>query len=459
MSSELTAYELTNLDGLRVATQAVPGVRSVSIGVWIATGARHEREDQSGYAHCVEHLLFKGNPAFDATDVSDFFDRIGTDANAATSHENTVVYARVLDTHVESTLRALGQMVLAPGFADRDVETERDVILDEIAMYEDSPSDVVHELSAQLLYGTHPLARAILGSEESIGSVGGTHLAAFHSETYTLPTMALVAVGNVQHRAFLNAVRRSFLPAASQVHAEQSPLVERAGARNRRIPALVPVVQAVEKDTEQVQIALAGRSMTDSDPRRFAASVLDVILGGPPSSRLFTEVREKRGLAYSVYSFHAEFSDAGHFGVSLGVRPDRLAESLEVVRTEIDRIVAQPPTADELERAKDHIEGRLLLALESTNARMNRLGGAIVASRPVIPVERILEFVRSVSADDVQACAADVFADDNRTCAIVAADTDEAESAVRESGLVSLARGQTMGEGQGSQDAAPKVAS
>ena len=425
------AHRITEVDGLRVVTEHVPGVHSVSLGAWIGTGSRHETDASRGYAHFLEHLLFKGNERIDAEGISRFFDGIGTDANAATTREYTVVHARVLDRHVADSLGVFGEMAFAPALVAEDVDAEREVILEEIAMYEDSPSDVVHELADALVFADHPLGLPIVGTADSIAGARPEDVAAFHREHYQPSNIVVSAAGAVDHDAFVELVRSRMLAVRESSAAPEATAVA-SGAPGRH----VPVAEFRRKETEQTHIALVARGIRRDDDRRYALALLDTIFGNAPSSRLFLEVRERRGLAYSVYSFLSNHADAGQVGVYVGVRPDRTAAVLEVLRTELDRIVAEPPTAAEVELAKGHLEGRMLLSLESTTVRGNRLGASLVTEMPIEPLETTVERIRAVTADDLLELAREVYDPAGMSLAVVAEDLDEARRAADGAGLL-----------------------
>jgi predicted Zn-dependent peptidase len=424
------AHQITEVEtGLRVVTERVPGVRSVAVGAWMATGSRHEHDGERGYAHFLEHLLFKGNKRIDAEEISRYFDRIGTDANAATTREYTVVHARVLDRHVPDTLGVLGEMVLAPAMLPDDVDAEREVILEEIAMYEDSPSDVVHELADALVFAEHPLGMPIVGTAESITHATADELREFHERAYGHRDVVVSAAGAVDHDEFVQTVREQFLAGHPVPRGDREAAAGAPGVH-------VPTSELRRKDAEQAHLVLVGRGIRRDDERRYAAAVLDTIFGNAPSSRLFLEVRERRGLAYSIYSFLSNHADVGQCGVYVGVRPDRVATVLDVLRTELDRITSEAPSEEELELAKGHLEGRMLLSLESTTVRGNRLGASLVTGMPMEPLETTVERIRAVTAADLLALARDMYRPEQLSLAVVAEDIDDVRRAADLVGLL-----------------------
>ncbi|MCW2923374.1 MAG: insulinase family protein [Thermoleophilia bacterium] len=434
------AHRTTELeDGLRVVTERVPGVRSAALGAWIGTGSRDENDGCRGYAHFLEHLLFKGNERIDAEGISRWFDGIGTDVNAATTREYTVVHARVLDRHVGASLDTFGEMVFAPALVGDDIDSEREVILEEIAMYEDSPSDVVHELADELVFAGHPLGMPIVGTTESIEAARRGDLARFHAHHYAPGNIVVSAAGAVDHDEFVELVRDRFLAKRTGAASVPADGTDMATVDTAPGPH-VPTAELRAKDTEQSHLVLVGRGIRRSDDRRHAAALLDTIFGNAPSSRLFIEIRERRGLAYSVYSFLSNHADAGQCGIYVGVRPDRVGTVLEVVRAELDRITTEPPTQEELDLAKGHLEGRMLLSLESTTVRGNRLGASLVTGMPIEPLERTVERIRAVTAEDVLSLAQELFDPAGLSLAAVAEDVDVVRAGAADAGLLPAGR-------------------
>lgn len=426
MTHQPQQYELSTVDGIRIVSERVPSARSVSIAVWIGVGSRHEHDDERGYAHFVEHLLFKGNERVDATTISRFFDGIGSDANAATTKEYTVVHTRVLPRHLADTLGMIGEMVWHPAFDADEVASERDVILEEIAMYADSPSDVVHEIADELVYGDHALALPIVGTAASIEASTPEAVARFHRARYVHDRVVISAAGDVDHDELVELVRTRFLAGV------ESQADRMSGAAAQTIVAAPPVsAHAIQPDdSEQVHLCLSWPGLGRGDARRFTATVLDTLFGSTPGSRLFVEVRERRGLAYSVYSFQSSYVAGGQIGIYVGVREERLAETLAVLRAEIDRIRTELPAAEEVARAQDHLEGRTLLSMESSTVRGNRLGAALVNGQPIEPVEDAIEKIRAVTPEDVRALAAELYDPARLSCAAVAESPDVVRAAL-----------------------------
>jgi predicted Zn-dependent peptidase len=390
-------YVLSELDsGERVVSERVPSVRSIALGLWIGAGSRDERDDRAGVSHFIEHLLFKGSSAYSAQEIAEIFDGLGGELNAATSREHTVVYARVPDAHLETAVDVMADMVFSPAFAELDAE--REVVLEEIAMYEDTPQELVHDLFSEAVFGSHPLGRPVIGTRDVISTISRRAIAGFHRSTYNGGNIVIAAAGNLQHDRLLRLVdrARSKKAGADAKMRPRQPLV--------RVPP--PGLRFARKDTEQYHVCIGAPGISRSDRRRFAASILDAILGGSASSRLFQEIREKRGMAYSVYSFASQYTDTGLLGVYVGTREENLGPCLEIVGTEIAEIAAGHLRARELERAKENLKGRIMLSMESTSNRMTRLGKSLVSESELLSFERIIAEIEAVEPDAVAELAA-----------------------------------------------------
>ncbi len=389
---------LTELDsGERVVSERVSGVRSVALGFWIGVGSRDERDDRAGVSHFIEHLLFKGSRQFDARQIAETFDAMGAELNAATAREHTVVYSRVPDRHVDTALAVMTDMVFAPTFAD--VDQEREVVLEEIAMYEDTPQELVHDLLSEAVFGAHPLGRPVLGTAEVISSVSRRALSAYHRAAYTGGNIVVAAAGNIAHDRLVALLQRC--ERSSGAHPGATTRLHRPLTR---LPQ--PGLRFQRKDTEQYHVCLGATGISRSDRRRFAASLLDGILGGSASSRLFQEIREKRGMAYSVYSFLSQYTDTGLVGIYVGTREENLAACVEICVEQIAEIAAGRLRKGELERAKENLKGRILLSLESTSSRMSRLGKALVSDTELLTLERVMAEIDAVDRDELAELAA-----------------------------------------------------
>jgi predicted Zn-dependent peptidase len=387
-------------------------VRSAALGFWIGTGSAGEDESRAGLSHLIEHMLFRGTARYGSLEIDQLFDAMGAELNAGTGKETTSVYARVLDVHVPEALDVIGDMVWRPRFADDDLANERQIVLEEIAMYEDDPQDKVFDVLGEAVFHGHPLGRAIIGRAEVVASTPADGLAAFHAARYVPGNVVVSAAGSVDHDAFVDLVQRVE--------------VERPGATpppEYAPPEPTPAtVRFLKKVTEQVHVCLGGPGIPRDDERRYALRVLDAILGGTSSSRLFQEVREKRGLAYAVYSFQSLFAATGQVGLYVGTRPDNVAPALRVVGDELARLCQDPVTEEELARAKENVKGRVVLGLESTLARMNRLGSSLLAGLPLLTVDEIVERIDAVTRDDLLELSRELYAPGHLSAAAVGGD-------------------------------------
>ena len=386
-------YTVTTLDsGERVVSERVSSVRSVSIGIWIGAGSRDEAPSQAGMSHLIEHLLFKGSGRYSTVEIAQIFDGLGGELNAATSREHTLVYARIPDHHLVTAVDVMSDMVFAPAFAE--LETEREVVLEEIAMYEDAPQELVHDLIADAVFGDHPLGRPVIGTAEVISSIPQAAIARYHDEMYVPSNIVVAAAGNIKHEHIVELVQQG-------LERRSGNAATRANLRPPLVQAPPPQLRFQRKDTEQYHVCLAAPGISRSDRRRFAASLLDAILGGSASSRLFQEIREKRGMAYAVYSFISQYTDTGQIGVYLGTREDNLGDALAITAEQIGDIASGNLIAGELERAKENLKGRILLSMESTSTRMNRLGKSLITDSELLSLDRIVAEIDAVEASSV----------------------------------------------------------
>jgi predicted Zn-dependent peptidase len=409
MAAVLQKYVLSELDsGQRVITERLTHVRSVALGYWIGAGSRDERNGKAGVSHFIEHLLFKGTSSYSAQEIAETFDRLGGELNAATSREHTVVYARVPDDRLETAVDVMSDMVFCPLFAELDAE--REVVLEEIAMYEDTPHDYVHDLIAAAVFGNRPLGRPVVGTAEVISSIGRRSISAYHRAMYAPGNVVVAAAGNLQHNRLVELLER-----AERKQAEASARASRVRTPLVRTPA--PGIRFQRKDTEQYHVCLGAPGISRSDRRRFAASVLDNILGGSASSRLFQEIREKRGMAYSVYSFASQYTDTGQIGFYVGTREENLAACLEVAAAEIADIAAGNVSEAELERAKENLKGRIMLSMESTSNRMTRLGRSVITDTEILSLPRIIAEIDAVGPEAISELAGVLLAEERLSAA------------------------------------------
>jgi predicted Zn-dependent peptidase len=394
-------------------------VRSAALGFFVDAGSRGEAEEQAGLSHFLEHLLFKGTARFRSAEIDQLFDAMGAELNAGTDKESTTVYARMLDEHLPRAFDVMADMVWRPAF--HDVDPERQVVLEEIAMYEDDPQDTVFDVLGEAVFGAHPLGRSVIGRAPVIADTPVADIAAFHAERYLPSSIVVAAAGNVDHDAIV-ALSESTLGGPGRDGS--GPAVEPAPEDPE------PSVRFQRKDTEQVHVCLGGLGRARGDDRRFAARVLDAIFGGLSSSRLFQAVREERGLAYSVYSFTGQFADAGQIGLYVGTRPDNLAEALAVVGEELTRLREDPASEEELVRARENVKARVMLALESSSARMNRLGGSVLFGLPLLTPEEIVARIDAVTLEDLRALADELWATERLSAAGIGPDEDAFRGAV-----------------------------
>ncbi len=391
--------------GLRVITEQMPGIRSASVGVWVGVGSADETPKQHGCSHFLEHLLFKGTGERSAMDISASLDAVGGEFNAFTAKEYTCFHARVLDDDLPMTIDVLGDMVTSSTLAAEDVEAERDVILDEIAMHDDDPDDVVHNLFAEQAWGSAPIARNIAGTHASVETMPRGQVVRFYKRHYRAANTVVAAAGNVEHSAVLRAVKKSF-GRNGFLAADALPVTPTATDRVRRV---YPGVATATRPFEQVNLILGVNGITRTDDRRYALGVLNATLGGGTSSRLFQEVREIRGLAYSVFSFAAHHGDAGLVGVSVGCLPGRVDEVLATVRAELAKVAADGITEEELVRGQGQLRGGMVLGLEDSASRMSRLGKAELVYDELLSIDEVIERLEAVTLDEVRDLAAELF--------------------------------------------------
>jgi predicted Zn-dependent peptidase len=415
-------YLLTTLDGgTRVVTEPLPTVRSVAIGFWIGAGSRDEDDAHAGVSHFLEHLLFKGSDSYSAVEIAEVFDTFGGELNAATARDYTVVYARVMDDHLETALDVMTDMVFSPTLSDLDAE--REVVLEEIAMVEDTPQELIFDLITSAVFGDHALGRPVIGSADVIGAISRRSIAAYHRRRYRPDNVVVATAGSVDHDRLVGLVER-------MAHKASDPPARRAAARTPLVAAPPPSLVFRERETEQYHLCLAAPGIARSDRRRFTASILDGVLGGSASSRLFQEIREKRGLAYAVYTFSSQYADTGQIGIYVGTREENLAECLRIVAEQVEAIAADGPRPDELARAKENLKGRIMLAMELTSNRMSRLGKSLITDSELLSLDRLLAEIEAVDADAVAALAGVLLGLDRFSVAAIGPDEERLLEAV-----------------------------
>jgi len=413
-------HRLTTLDsGVRIVTEAMPSVRSVSLGLWIGTGSRTESEQQAGLSHLLEHLLFKGSSKYSSIEIDQIFDRMGAELNAGTGKETTSVYARVIDQHLPEAFDVMADMVFRPAL--REIDSERAVILEEIAMYEDDPQEKVFDLFGEAVFGDDPLGRAIIGRAPVIAQTPADEIAAFHHARYVPANVVIAAAGSVDHDELVALAQDRVAERGDLGGLPATPPVPAPRPGSRRFES---------KDTEQYHVCIGGAGISRHDDRRFALRVLDTIFGGTSSSRLFQEIREQRGLAYAVYTFTSAYADTGQVGMYLGTRPDNLVEALAVVGSELTRIREQPATPEELDRAKENLKGRVVLALESTGARMNRLGSEVLAGAPLLSLDEVVRRIDAVTLDHLAKLVDELWAPERLSAAGIGPEEERFDEAL-----------------------------
>ena len=390
----------------------MPGLRSATVGAWVGVGSRDETSGHFGSTHFLEHLLFKGTARRSAMDIAEAFDAVGGEANAATGKEHTCYYARVLDTDLPMAVDVIADMVTSARLETDELETERGVILEELAMNDDDPSDVVHEQFASGVLGEHPLGRPIGGTPETIREVPRDAVWEHYRWHYRPQTLVVSAAGGVDHDTLCAQVADALAAGGWDLADDASPTGRRdvareLGAGEHGLP-IVGVERSVRRHTEQANVIVGCTSLTATDDRRFTLSVLNAVLGGGMSSRLFQEVREKRGLAYSTYSFASGHADTGVFGLYAGCTPAKVDEVVALMVAEWERLAETPITSAELERSVGQLSGGLVLGMEDTGSRMSRLGKAELVHGALLSIDESLERVRAVTVQDVQELAAEL---------------------------------------------------
>jgi predicted Zn-dependent peptidase len=383
-------FARTVLDsGATVVTESMTEVRSVSCGFWFDVGARDEPDHLAGTSHFLEHLLFKGTKKRTAKDIADEFDAVGGDVNAFTGKEYTCYYSRVIAEDLPMALDVLSDMILNSKIDSDDFNSERNVILEEIAMHEDAPDELVHDLFYRQVWDGHPLGRPVLGYNETIGAVTRDQVADYWNERYGPKNLVVAAAGNLEHD---HLVRR-----IDELFSGEGARTSRTGAA----PEAHLGVNVHKRPTEQAHIVLGTEGLSRSHEDRHALALLDTILGGGMSSRLFQEVREKRGLAYSVYSYRALFADTGTFAIYAGTTPQNAETVIDIALSEVDSILTDGVTQAEFDRAKGHVRGSLVLSSEDPGSRMNRLGKQQLTTGEILSIDELIERFDRLTMDDV----------------------------------------------------------
>lgn len=392
-------HQLTTLpNGLRVISETMPSVRSVAVGCWVDTGSRDESPAEAGCSHFLEHLLFKGTEDISARQIAEAFDSVGARSNAFTSKEYTCYWGQMRDEDLGMGLGLLSEMIQRPAFRSEEIESEANVVLEEINMNEDDPADVAHDQFARALWGDHMLAKPVLGTKESITAMDRDVIAGYWRRRYHPSTVVVAVAGHVEHGEAVAMVEDRFGGWAGD-----------DGGHDLTEAAIDPRVGVVTRDTEQAHIVIGGESLTRGDDRRFAFGILNHVVGGGMSSRLFRRIREERGLAYAVYAFRMPYADSGAFGVYVGTTPHQTSDVLTLVRDELAEVVKHGIGGEELERAKGNMKGGLALSMEDTNSRMVRLGRHELTGIDHLTLDETVARIDAVTLDEVHAVAGDIY--------------------------------------------------
>ena len=390
-------------NGVRILTEEIPHVRSISLGLWVRSGSRDEDEATSGISHFIEHMMFKGTEKRTARQIGEALEAVGGQLNAFTTKEYTCYYARVLDEHLDLAIDVLSDMFFNSRFNPNDIDTERRVVLEEISMYEDSPDELIHDLFARTVWAGHPLGRPILGSIKTVQSITRETLLEHLNYHYSPNRLVIAAAGRVTHDSLVEKLQPLF---ESWNPPNLTPV-------NQKAPRPQAGLVNQKKDTEQVHLCLGVPGLRQDDKRLYTLHVLNNVLGGGVSSRLFQEIREQRGLAYSVFSYHSAYRDSGLLGIYAGTSPANVEQVLDLLIREISQIRSQGIKLDELQRTKDQIKGSVYLSLESVSNRMTRLGKTELCLDRVIDPDEVIEKVDAIQQEDVLALAAEIFKPEN----------------------------------------------
>jgi len=401
--------------GLRIITEQMPSVRSAAIGIWVNVGSRDEVASQTGSAHYLEHLLFKGTKNRSALDISSTIDAVGGEMNAFTSKEATCFYTRVLDTSVPEAIEVLVDMITSATITSVDVDQERQVVLEEIAMRDDDPADIVHEQFSRALYGDAPLGRSILGTVENISSLSRRSIHGFYRKYYTPDRLVIAVAGNIDHASIVKQIRKAFDLGGFDLAGEEAPYVpSKVKTKVSHSGGFVKF----DKTTEQANLVIGVPGLDRADERRYIQSVFNAALGGGMSSRLFQEVREKRGLVYTVYSFGQQFQDAGMAGVYAGCSPKNLEQVIQVITDVLDEVALNGITEAELVKAKGQVSGAMVLGLEDTSSRMSRIARSEMNHGYVPSVSQVLERISAVTLEEVHTLAHHLWSQERLTAIV-----------------------------------------
>ncbi len=409
------AQKTTLENGVRLISETLPQAYSVAVGLWVDVGSRDEPGELGGVSHFIEHMAFKGTARRDALAIARELDRLGGHANAFTGKENTCFHARALTEHLPEITDILCDIMLHPAYDPVELERERHVIIQEISFVDDTPDDLVHVLFAENLWPGHPLGRPILGTVPNVAGMDRQAMIDYMHSRYVPENLVVSAVGAVDHDQLVALLGDAL-----------GALPKRVKPNSRTTAEFHSGLHVINRELEQVQVVMGSSAPSVTDDDRFAASLLNIILGGSMSSRLFQEVREKRGLAYSIYSYLNSYSDLGLMGVGMGVSPDKLGEATKVVFDEMERLGSGDLKHNELSHAKDNIKGSILLAMESSESRMSRLARNEFHFGRYVPVEEVIEKIMAVEVEDVTRLAGETLRRDKMSVTVLgAADEDK----------------------------------
>lgn len=404
-----TSFSKIRLEnGLTLLTEKIPNVRSVSFGFWVNVGARDESEDISGMSHYLEHLLFKGTKKYTARQISEIFDTLGAELNAFSAKEYTCFYSRLLDEHLPAGLEVIASLLQEPLMGQAEIASEKEVVLEEISLYEDTPDEKIHDLVTSALWSDHPLGRNILGSLETVKNFSLKEIKTFFSRNYFPKNILLAVAGSFDQSQLVELVEKHF-----QAKDKNQPV------RQETKPKVKPKVMVHKKKTEQAHICLGAEAIRARDKNRFALAALDLILGGGMSSRLYQEVREKRGLVYSIYSYHSLYTETGLIAVYAGTRPANAEKVIKLIKSEIVSIINKGITDEELHRAKEHLKGQLILGLESTANRMMRLGKSELTHGEILTMNELIERIEMIKQKEVKDLACRIFQPEKMVLTII----------------------------------------
>ena len=414
-------HRITTLaGGLRIISETLPSVRSVSVGCWVDAGSRDEQGSEAGCSHFLEHLLFKGSDRLSAREIAEAFDAMGARSNAFTSKEYTCYWAQLRDADLSTGLDLLAEMLQRPAFRQEEIDSESQVVLEEINMNEDDPSDVAHDRFARALWGEHALASPVLGTKESITGMSRDTIAGYWRRRYHAPNVVIAAAGHLDHDELVAMVSERFgdLDGDAVGHDHQ----------NAPVSAAVDVVQ---RDTEQAHLVVGGEALRRGDERRFSFGLLNHVMGSGMSSRLFRKIREERGLAYAVYAFRMPYADSGAYGIYVGTTPHQTDQVMELVRAELANVAADGLEPEELERAKGNMKGAMALSMEDTNSRMVRLGRHELTAIDHLSLDETVARIEAVTLDDVHQVATEIYGGPIVLGAVGPFETSELEHHVR----------------------------